>query len=224
MYKYKLLKSQRNKVLQLIKSRGLDPFNFHWSTTESANEHEILVPLLDYEKGEYYFQFDTLNEKNYSAFSPGENGIDQTQFPGNWDHQLRNVATWLDCLKREIDEPDLWSDIEKYRIEEDQEALARIVNEPFTVNQADQIQLGILKMRSYLEEFTKSNESQALLVNEQLDYLAEAAKRQGKRDWLHTSIGVIMSISVSLALAPNQAKDLWNILKTTLGGILQLPQ
>ena len=182
MYEYKLLKSQRNQVLDLIKSIGLDSFNFSWSMTDSVNEVETSVPLLEYEDGEYYFQFDTLSEKQYSAYSPGQNGADETKYPGTWDLQLRDVAVWLSCLKKELDEPDLWDEIEKYRIEEDSDVLAHIVNEPFTANQAEQIQIGILKVRSYLEEFTKGNDAQKAFVNEQLNYLVDAAKRQGKRD------------------------------------------
>jgi len=223
MYEYRLLKSQRNQVLGIIKSLGMDPFNFNWNDTESMHSSDVKVPLLEYGDGEFYFQFDLLNEKKYSAFSPGKNGIGETEYPGDWDHQLRDVAKWLGFLKKEIDQPDLWSEMEKYRIEEDREVLSHVINEPFSANQAEQIQIGLLKVRSYLEQFTKKNEEQTTFVNEQLDYLVDAAKRQGKRDWLHTSIGVIMTITTALALAPEEAKNIWELLKNTLGGILQLP-
>ena len=223
MYEYSLLKSQRNQVLELIKSMGMDPFNFTWSTTDSCKEIETSVPLLEYGDGEYYFQFDMWGDDKYSAYSPGQDGIDETKLPGDWDGQLNNVAIWLGCLKREVEEPDLWSDLEKYRIEEDKDVLSHVINEPFTANQAEQIQIGLLKVRSHLEQFTKDNKSQSDFVNSQLEYLADAAKRQGKRDWLHTSIGVIMTITTALALAPDEAKNIWNILKATIGGIVQLP-
>jgi len=223
MYEYKLLKSQRNQVLELIKASGLDPFGFTWKTTPSVNDNQTTVPLLDYLNGEFYFQFDLMNDDKYSAFSPGRNGIDETAYPAIWADQLENVRTWLECLASEAQEPDLWAEIEKYRISEDTDTLAQIVNEPFSAHQAEQIQIGILKVRSYLEQFSKNNASQSAFVNEQLDYLVDAAKRQGKRDWLHTSIGVIMTITTALALAPDEAKNIWNILKTTLGGIVQLP-
>ncbi|GMQ91375.1 MAG: hypothetical protein BMS9Abin11_0683 [Gammaproteobacteria bacterium] len=224
MYQYNLLKSQKNQVFEIIKSSGLDPFNFKWTTTDSMIEEDTKVPVLEYEDGEFYFQFDLKNESKYSGFSPGKEGVDETSYPGTWEFQLHNVTEWLTYLENEIDQPDLWSEIEKYRIEEDQDVLSQIVNEPFTVNQADQVQIGILKVRSYLEQYTKTNQEQADFVNHQLDYLIEAVKRQGKRDWLHTSIGVIMTITTALALAPDEAKNIWNILKTALGGILQLPQ
>lgn len=222
MYEYRLLKTQRNQVLELIQSFGMDPFNFTWKTTDSCKDEETNVPLLEY--GEYYFQFDVWGDEKLSAYSPGHNSVDETEFPGDWDSQLKNVALWLGCLKHEVEEPDLWSELEKYQIEEDKDVLSHIINEPFTANQAEQIQIGLLKVRSYLEQYTKDNNSQFEFVNSQLDYLVDAAKRQGKRDWLHTSIGVIMTITTALALAPEEAKNIWNILKATIGGIVQLPQ
>jgi hypothetical protein len=60
------------------------------------------------------------------------------------------------------------------------------------------------------------------LIGEKLDYLLAAAKRQGRKDWLHTSIGVIFTLATALAFSPEQAKTIWNILKVALSGIIQL--
>jgi len=61
----------------------------------------------------------------------------------------------------------------------------------------------------------------------QLNYLAEAASRMGRQDWIHTTIGVIFTIAVGVGLAADQARELFrfvgNTLSHLLGGALPLP-
>ena len=55
-----------------------------------------------------------------------------------------------------------------------------------------------------------------------LTHLVAAAKRQGRRDWLHTCIGVIVTIATAVGLAPNEVRAIWAIVKTSLSGIVPL--
>lgn len=225
MYEHQLLTSQKNQVLRAITSQGLDPFNFRWATELSDTARDTTVPVLVYEDGgnNFYFQFDILaNNALYSVFSPGFDRFRGAIHAANWEIQLVHAKQWLVNLKREITQPDLWGDLEKYRLE-GQDAVAQVVNDPFTINQAEQIRIGIEKIASYLEQFTKDNQQQTEFVDGQLAYLVDASKRQGKRDWMHTAIGVIMTIVTALALPPDEAKTIWHMLKAAVSGILQLP-
>lgn len=223
MYEHKLLISQRNAVLEAIKEHGLDPFNFRWATNESVNAAKTIVPILKYGDGEYYFQFDVKNKKQYALFSPGYSSLNMEIYSVSWEQQFIYVEDWLSNIKREIVQPDLWQELEKYRVAEEQGLLSDIENDSFTAKQTEQIQIGLLKVRSYLETFTKDNAEKHQFVSKQLDYLVEASKRQGKKDWLHTSIGVIVTLTTALTLAPEEAKNIWDILKAAVAGILQLP-
>jgi hypothetical protein len=229
MSEYPILRSQKNEILNLIKESELDPFNFIWRVGASKYTHTdsgvpVLVSRLSYDGTEYYFQFDFVKEQHYAIFSPGGEKLVEEQYPGSWISQLSSVWRWLTFLKREIEQPDLWAELAKYQLPPGEQISSGIGNEPFTAQQADQIIEGLRKVRAYLEAEFDFNEQQQKLVDEKLDYLMGAAKRQGRKDWLHTSIGVIFTLATALALSPEQAKTIWNILKVAVSGIIQLLQ
>jgi hypothetical protein len=227
MSEYTLLRSQKNEVLEAIKSSGLDPFNFKWSEEDSQYTREdeysfASVERLTYEDVTFYFQFDYYQEKRYVIFSPGRERCVEEQNPGAWVGQLSSVRSWLTYLKRELAQPDLWAELSKYQLPPGETLTADIGNEPFTVKEAEQLSEGIRKVRAYIETEFALNEDQHKLVNEKLDYLLEAAKRQGRKDWFHTSIGVIFTLASALAFSPEQTKNIWNILKGAISGIIYL--
>ncbi len=92
------------------------------------------------------------------------------------------------------------------------------------VQQFEQIQTGITQIKQFLLTNTQASNDQKQidLINLKMDYLINAAKRQGRIDWLHTCVGVIVTLSTSLALAPEQTKAIWAILKEALIGIVLL--
>lgn len=220
MAEYTLLQSQKNDVFRMIKgTEGLDPFNFQWLVTDSTFERELKVSHLRYNGTHFFFKFDFLNGKHYSIFSPGKDQLVERQRPGDWGNQLSYFAYWLIYLKREINSPDLWGELAKYQLPPGEQIGKDIGNEPFTFQQVQQIADSLKKIAQYLETNLRLDAKQKALVNEKLDYLIEGSKRQGKRDWINQAIGVVFTIAVDLALDPEKAKTLWNILKTAISGI-----
>jgi hypothetical protein len=71
-----------------------------------------------------------------------------------------------------------------------------------------------------LQENLRPDEAQNQTINEKLDYLIDAAKRQGRKDWLHTCIGVFVGLAANLALQPDQANHMWHIIKSAISGIV----
>jgi hypothetical protein len=229
MPEYTLLRSQKNTILELVKQSELDPFNFGWSKelskyTSTGAGIPVEVSRLSYidVDTDFYFQFDFHKGEHYAIFSPGDNKLVMETYPGSWEGQLSYFRSWLTFLKREIQQPDLWVELAKYQLPPGEQISIEIANEPFTTQQVDQIAEGVEKIRKYLEVEFDLDTQQKALVNEKLKYLLEASKRQGRKDWLHTSIGVIFTIATGLALAPEQAKAIWNILKVAVSGIIQL--
>jgi hypothetical protein len=226
MIEYTLMISQKNKILELIKKTTLDPFNFRWSDEISRLSSEKRLPLivskLSYDNSPYYFLFDFYKERHYCFFSPGNNKLYDKQFSRVWDQQIGYVKEWLRSLEREVSQPDLWGDIVRQKIAYDQKISPDTANEPFSVSQAEQIAEGIENIRKYLlDEFQDDSKSKEL-INENLDYLIDASKRQGRKDWFHTCIGVFAGIATALAMSPDQANNMWSLLKSAISGILKL--
>jgi hypothetical protein len=153
---HKLLRSQKNEVLEAIKSSGLDPFNFKWSEDDSQcmmddDFSRASVERLSYEDLIFYFQFDYLQGKRYAIFSSGRERCVEEQSTGAWTGQLTYVRNWLTYLKRELAQPDLWDELFKYQLPPGAKLTADIGNEPFTVKEAEQLSEGIRKVRAYID-------------------------------------------------------------------------
>jgi len=223
-----LLTSQKNQVLRLVKDSGLDPFNFEWS--EILSERSIVpelfsgdtVSMIEYKDSDFCYVFDFKNGKHYAEFSPGKETQTEHQFPGNWDLQIAYVEKWLNYLNREISEPDLWASLANSRLDCTLNIDPQEDNKPFTFTEVNQITTGVNEMRQYLEsEFSDVKNANEIIGNK-LDYLVDAAKRQGRKDWLHTCIGVLASLGTALGLTNEHGTRLFQILKSAVTGIVRL--
>lgn len=233
MTDYSLLRSQKNEVLELIKQSTLDPYNFSWSVERSRKTVErsrktnesgvpVTISILKYNNTPYYFIFEILKGSHFSIYSPGGDKLHESQYPGNWKIELEYVRKWLTYIQREVEQPDLWEDLLKQKIAYDETISPDTGNEPFSTFQAGQIIEGIENIRKYLLNEFKGDQSAEGLINQKLDYLIGASKRQGRNDWFHTSIGVFVGIATALAMSPDQTKQVWFMLKNAISGIIKL--
>jgi hypothetical protein len=94
--------------------------------------------------------------------------------------------------------------------------------QPLTGQDINAIGSGIDEMRTYLKEQFQGDNDALRLINDRLDYVVAASKRQGKKDWIHTSIGVFCTIATALAMAPEQSKHLGRIFGEIVSKITQL--
>ncbi len=219
-----LLKTQKNEALELIKKWEFDPFNFTWKIELSKITKNLEVSKLLYNNTEFYFIFDYNIESQTAVYAPGYERWETIDYNGAWDIQLYSFEKWLENLKREIDAPDLWREVQKYQLPKDTRIDPNIKNEPFTAYQVNTIEIGLDRIRNYLTDNisedikTKDNLE---VIDKKIDYLKGALYRQGRLDWFHTCIGVLITIAIELALSPEKAKIIWDILKNTLSGIIK---
>ena len=219
-----LMKTQKNKVLEIIKHIELDPFNFRWDTVKfrgSTVSQSYTVDKIVYIGSDFYFTFGLHEETHFSIFSPGTDILIERADHLEWDEQCHWVINWLKNLKREIDAPDLWQELSRYKLSKSDRISDENTNAPFTANQAEEIIDGINKLRSHIGEQYSLNAYEKKLVNDKLDYLIDAAKRQGRMDWIHTAIGVIFTLATSLNMSPDQAKVVWSFIKNAVSGVIQ---
>ncbi len=222
MDKHILLKSQKNEIFELILSREFDPINFQWCEVQSERHRDLpTVPELRFVDSGFFFVFDTERDRHVARYSPGSERLVVEGAPATWMAQKNHFRTWLSFLKREIEQPDLWYEISKYQLPSDSDSTPADFNEPFTVNEFEQIERGLDQIKSHLLENFAESEEHVQFVEERLQYLTESAKRQGRKDWLHTCIGVIFTMATSLTLAPEEAQNIWLMIKSFVSGIVQ---
>ena len=102
-----LLRSQSNEVFQVVKVLGFEPTGFRWQLVPSLRTSGLLVSQLSHTSGSY-FLFDQQVGKDYCTYTPGREKKVEHQYPGDWRTQRVYVRRWLENLKRETEQPDLW--------------------------------------------------------------------------------------------------------------------
>lgn len=213
MEKHSLLRSQKNLILQAIVEAGFNPSNFHWSEQESSR-YKVIISVLNYTSSGYFFSFDY----NFvSTFSPDETMLVNTQNLGSWDLQWQVLQSWLVCLKRETEAPDLWS-----TIAQESELLDATDsgndNSSFNKEEKKYIISAIDEIRKYLLEVHKMD---AEIVEPRLKYLEESSERLGRKDWKNVLLSVIIGIILNATVTPESSRDILRFAGTVLHQILQ---
>jgi maltooligosyltrehalose synthase len=126
---------------------------------------------------------------------------------------------WLTGVKRDVEMPDLWAQLRRRR-----ELLAAISddaveNRPFTDSEQRQIAEQLQELKEYVGRTYSLSDSQMRVLEERLDYLIDAARRAGRRDWLLMVAGVMLSYVLAVELPPEAARA---ILNTFLKGISRI--
>lgn len=206
---FKLLRTQQNEVLESIKWAGLNPNEFEWEEISSQNMNKI-ISKIKHKYDDYYFIFDYLNERDYAIYSPGKNIRIQRNYPGNWYEQTLYVKKWLIELKKVIEAPNLWDEIEKYKPTFSLQSIERLDNKKINKEEVVNISNALKSLENKIEsEFQELKAEDINFIKSELQYLSEAGKRLGRKDWILLSIGQIVGIVWTLGLNPVQATLLW---------------
>jgi hypothetical protein len=133
---------------------------------------------------------------------------------------MQQVELWLAAVKADIETPDLWAELQRdaelFQAATDE----AIENTPFTSAEQEEIAGQLRELRDHVSRAHSPSESQMRLLDERLDYLAAAAGRVGRKDWLFMVAGVMLSYALEAALPPEAARDILGTLLTSIGHIL----
>ena len=167
---------------------------------------------------EFVFDFDRARGIYYTSFRPGHDRPYGRSRGSNWRDTLIDVKTWAKYVAAEIEAPDLWAAIAQ------EKALAASAaseeNTPFTPEETSRLESAIDEIRRHLESVVEIQEGQAEYIKGQFEYLQGAIHRMGRRDWLHTAIGVLTTIV--MAIGADQAQDLFQFAWQQISDALKL--
>ncbi len=220
--KYTLLRSQRKQVFEILREAGLEPAEFSWSERQEAGG-TIVVSRLDYRDPPYSFQFSWYELSSWCILCPGRYRSMEYEHPMNWKEQEASFRAWAQCLKRELESPDPWAEMAKYRIALNGEPSEAMLNEPISAYEADHIGERLLQLADQIERDMRLGDREATLVRGRFGYLAEAARRQRSRDWLYTALGVCITLAMGLGLNSDAMQVLWQQIGSHLGTVIRIP-
>ena len=209
----KLLLSQKNLLFEEIKKTNyFNPKDFEISESYS----NIKSTKIKYIESDYYFLM--FNDNQYYQrininYCPGENIYKELTHQNDFSLLLFDFKNWLENLKRETNQSDLWDDLKKqfnnYKID------FNVDNSSFTEQEKSLI-------KNQLNLIMKSMDNISLLVEQNKQIKSEISRilllteSLGKFDWFNLFIGTIISCITNLTVTPDNAKAIFTIIKNGL--------
>ena len=222
-----LLRSQKNQIFDRIVKHGLKPTDFQWAQEASRHGDRVSASRMTYRETEWFFRIDYDHSKAFRNWgclyllASQEPGLEQHNCV-SFDGVLKHLTKWLSYLKANVAIPDFWAAPERYSPGQDFVRTEDLSDGGFSDYEVQDVTASLHELENQIQTAFDLDEEQSSFVHQQMEYLVGAAKRQNKKDWFHTSIGVITTIAVGLALSPERAKLLWGLVKSCLAGLLQL--
>ena len=229
MDKLPFLRTQRNWIFEQINNLDLDPREFEWGQRAAfQSDSKRLYPALIHRPTEYYYLFKTEPDgTHWPEYSPGRDKVVHAAngaFPGQvWKNVEQALPLWLSYLKREIEAPDLWTALQQESQLIDAAVFQELDDRPFTPNELVYIRQSLDELKKFIAATQQLSAERSEFVNQRLDYLQDAAKRQGRQSWLHTTIGVLFTIVIGAALSPDAARELFRFAATVLSQVIKAP-
>lgn len=218
--KYTLLRSQTNRVYELLTQGGLEPAEFSWAKEEIVGS--LLVSRLNYGDGTYYFQFSSHEVNAWCIACPGQFRTLDYDYPKSWEEQEGIFARWVSHLKREIASPDPWADLAKYRVILESDLDEQMPNESISARDAERIIEALARLANEVEKQLGFGKDDMKIVCAKFNYLSDTARWQKSRDWLHTALGVFVTIAAALYLPEAAADTLCRLFRSELGQFIHV--
>lgn len=199
-----------NEAFELLQAGGLDPKEFEWHKVQGTPRNSIVSELRHKETG-YYFRFDystTFDQPvtgRYAKFSPSKGGRSGSQ-RSTIDQPLVMFRHWVECLKRELDAPDLWAMLaeETARLQ----ALATVEgeNQPFTPDELPVVLTRLEELKGQMEAASDKSDETLKLIEQRFDFLEEQAKIAGRTSFFLMLLGSILGHLLSSSLSGEQVR------------------
>lgn len=219
----RLKQTERLEVFRLITDAGFDPADFTWSQKQDHESFrsnmgggdEVIVSVLFHTPTAYYMRFGAFANE----FSPGvKRRVEYDEHDLTWATRIRGCKTWLKELRKEVDAPDLWAALGKERSLSDA-ASSSLENGPFTPTELGQITGALNELKHYILAVHSVQGEQTEFMERQFRYLAEAATRVGRKDWLLLLYATLVNQILTVALPPEKAQSLLQLAGTLLHGL-----
>lgn len=212
----KLLLTQKNDIFDLIVEEGFHPNDFLFTEEVLAE----IVTYLKFKDTKYYFLFERAFHNQYNvSWIPGEYKLEDNERAKGWKSLLVKIRKWLKNLARENSIINKWELLEK-----EIRSTPSLFN---TTNDSDQFSSQELKLISLKINILKLEfkslalpEASIHALNEKLDNLLDKADQLSKTDWKELFIGGIIGTIMNLAIPPEAAKTIWDLIHKTFNQLI----
>jgi len=199
-----LNKQQKNEIFRIIENRGLNPSRFSWTTHPQkftgyggvTRRHIIPATALviQHEGKDFSFTFERNESGSYYSFlvpqvTPGE----KVAFSESWNGFMQRFEGWLDIIKYELEEPDLWKGLPRGQV------LTAIPSdyshdEKFSTEERRLLAEQLSKIQKFIIESNRLEGPSLIKVQQTFIYLQQRAETNSKLDWKNLFAGAILGL------------------------------
>ena len=185
-----LLQSQKNRIYDIIQKEGLSPSMFYFQD----NTKSVVL----YMKSSNYY-FNIAENGTLVKYSPGPDSFEAGYFSTrNWEDQVEYIIVWLQCLVRELNEPDKWKLLQE-GLEGVDFSDIKYEDIKFSYQEYELLKIKMDELKEKLGRLDLL-ESQLKQINDKLDHLLNLAKSMNKTDWKELFIGSVISLIMQLSI------------------------
>ena len=223
-----ILKKHKNALLAVIKESPLDPTLFTAEDATIGDEEFFIIQLrnspIRFAARPSYRGFDSFFYHS-SIFSPTF-PLSQLASAGNPQRLFDEFEEWLNnVVKPYLDEvitPDLWQILEDTHSEARREVGAPDDFKPFSEEEKFQLKRSIDELQLSIENNFNLNKKELGAIKKRLQYLSDAIDKHNRFDWKGIAISTAIAISVTLALNPEQTRQLFQLFKEAFSNLIYL--
>ncbi len=188
-----LEKWQRNAIIEAVEQGGLEPRDctFDFDDSESLILHQ--------QSGSTFLLEGTAGNYN-STLAVGE-GQPQPLQHYTWPTVENRIQRWAEEVKRDVDTPDLWAELQRERGILTSPPDEEVKNTPFTPEEQAKIAQGFREIKDYVRTTYQLTADQYATIDKRLNGLEDAARRGVRRiDWRNQLLGVFLGLVIDAVL------------------------
>jgi hypothetical protein len=222
MPKPALLRSQGQRLAELIEQAGFDKSEFELTATEwdyAYNSHTGMDYTTDEASRftlrgtDFYFMLVEvpLEERGYinggaefiAQWSPNSDTRVKREGELPWLGITARFTDWLDAVKNELTGPDVWAELAGASVDAIERGAER-----FNAAELLQIDQRLDQLLDYARRYELTAES-TVRIEEDVRYLKDAARRMPRLDWRNAALGTAMGWLVSGVVPPETFSHLF---------------
>lgn len=193
-------KSKKNDLVETMQTVGLDPLQFE--LVEDNDEVHI-----KHKCSPSYYTFRYEGGLITGTYVVGDGPEWPSVASSSWQALLPRITRWLQDVKRDIETPDKWADLQ-IKAQLLGVVPARITeNTPFTFDEQKQIAELLQAMVERAQRTYSLSPAQVNALNEKLDYVVDASHRLGRKDWFLLFAGAMFTY-LPILLPPEAIRDM----------------
>jgi hypothetical protein len=191
----RLEKTWRNGIIEAVQAGGLDPrdFDFDFGDTETRIAHRW---------SESYFILGG-NWGNWEgSYVIVGTGVSWPYREYVWSKVEERVEYWAAQVKRDLETPDLWAQLQRER-----EILSQppdeAENTPFTPDEQAEIVKHLDQIKEYVKNTHSLSQEQMVALEKGFEELKTATRRLGRNDWRLMFLGLVLTFIGTGILPPD---------------------